>query len=169
MSETPSKLILFRQRYEARKSSIPTTQQSNESLQLECLSDLRLLDYAPAKDVYLGAPPKSRKDQGSHRYLWVIDDKGIPFIKEMHIVALNNEFPKHTNLTGGGSAYAGGELWFETEESLFVSGGSGRYEPIDAEQLEEAVSVFAAYGYTVTSLGWDNSISGPRRILWESK
>ena len=82
---------------------------------------------------------------------------------------MNNEFPKHTNLTGGGPAYAGGELWFETEESLFVSGGSGRYEPIDAEQLEEAVSVFGAYGYTVTSLGWDISMDKPRRILWESK
>ena len=164
--ETPSGLAEFKQRCEPRQPSIPSTAQMNESLQLDHLTGLRLLEYAPAKDVYRGSPPKSRRERGRHRYLSVIDDEGIPFIREIPIVALGIELPKHTNLTGGGPAYAGGELWFDTEESLFVSGGSGRCEPIDAEQLEGAAGVFESYGYAVSSLGWDSSRNKPRRFLW---
>ena len=67
----------------------------------------------------------------------MINDEGVPFIKEMPIPALNSEFPKHTNLTGGQPAYVGGELRFPTGESLFVSGGSGRYNPIAQRNLKK--------------------------------
>jgi hypothetical protein len=98
----------------------------------------------------------------------VINDKGLPFVKEIKIDRLNSNLPKHTNLTGGQPAYVGGELWFGTEEALFVSGGSRRYQPIDPAQLDEAVRVFCAFGYTVTSLGWDDDRDKPRRFLWVS-
>lgn len=98
----------------------------------------------------------------------MINDQGIPFIKEMPIFALNSQCPKHTNLTGGQSAYIGGELWFDTGESLYISGASGRYRPIDEDQLKDAVGVFEAYSYSVTSLGWDGERDRPRRI-WEQR
>ncbi len=163
----PNALIEFRQQYDAREPRLPVPVLAHESRLLDKESGFRLLGYAPAQDVDYGAPPKSRRDKGHHRYLWVIDEKGVPFIKEVPIesLGLQSAMPKHTNLTGGRPAYAGGELWFQTTESLFVSGGSGRYEPIHPEQLDDAVGVFEAYGYTVTSLGWDVLRNSPRRLL----
>ena len=90
-----------------------------------------------------------------NRYLWVIDRQGIPYIIERPLSHIGGIDPKHTNLTGGEDAYVGGELWFSDNSRLFVSGGSGRYHPIDAKQLSYAVRVFESYQYRVTSLGWD--------------
>lgn len=73
--------------------------------------------------------------------------------------------PKHTNLTGGGQAYLGGELWFTSATSIYLSGGSGRYPPLDATQLEEATEVFRSFGYEALSLGWDYDLQRPIRDL----
>ena len=135
---------------------------------LDHCSDLRSLGYAPAQNVCLGVPPRSLRESGRHRYLWVINDEGIPFIKEVPILVLNSQCPKHTNLTGGASAYVGGELWFATGESLYISGASGRYRPINEDQLKDAMGVFEAYSYSVASLGWDVERDRPRRI-WEQR
>ena len=164
--ESPRELDEFRLRYEVRVPDWPDAAQAHEGWLLDQLSGLRFLGNAPAQEVHRGHPPKSRSEAGQHRYLWVINDEGLPFVKEIKNVRLNSNLPKHTNLTGGQPAYAGGELWFGTEESLFVSGGSGRYEPIHSDQL--AVGVFRAFGYAVTSLGWDTDRDEPRRFLWVS-
>jgi hypothetical protein len=166
--ETPRELDEFRQIYAFREPDWPDTAKAHEGLLLDLLTGLRFLGQAPAQDVHLGYPPNSRREVGLHRYLWVINDKGLPFVKEIHNARLNSNLPKHTNLTGGLPAYAGGELWFGTEEALFVSGGSRRYIPINSDQLEGAVDVFRAFGYTVTSLGWDKDRNEPRRFLWVS-
>ena len=113
--------------------------------------------------MVFGSPPRSQGDPGCHRYLWVISDSGIPYIKEASVYGLNSQLPKHTNLTGGQPAYIGGELWFAGQDRLFVSGGSGRYPPINEGQLEEAVRVFEAYRYAVISLGWDEDTRKAKR------
>ena len=77
-----------------------------------------------------------------------------------------SKMPKHTNLTGGGGAYLGGQMWFASEEALYVSGGSGRYPPTDRRQLEEAVQVIESFGYEVISFGW-NPETGMARRFWE--
>lgn len=114
-----------------------------------------LLGKAPASGVLTGRPPGGTKDASTNRYLWVIDSSGIPYILEVSLIILHNELPKHTNLTAGGRAYIGGELWFHDYVSIYVSGGSGRYPPENPQQLANAVEVFRSYGYKVTSLGWD--------------
>lgn len=91
--------------------------------------------------------------------------RGIPYVIEMPIAAIGVSLPKHTNLTGGGEAYLGGELWFASASSLYVSGGSGRYRPIDSAQLAEATDVFRSFGYNVTSLGWDYVMDEAKRNL----
>ena len=159
-----SVLIWFRGRYQARGPYIKP--QGDEAVQLTPSSGFRLLPVAPAPDVALGYPPKAKGDPRSKKcYLWVINDDGIPFIREISIPALNGQMPKHTNLTGGRPAYIGGELWFETDARIFVSGGSGRYPPEGAGQLADAVGVFESYQYAVTSLGWDAATGNAKRIL----
>ena len=95
----------------------------------------------------------------------MIDARGIPYILESPIPVIGSSFPKHTNLTGGNEAYLGGEMWFITEASMYISGGSGRYPPACSQQLEEAVRVFASFDYRVTTLGWDHAVGAAKRYL----
>ena len=125
---------------------------------------LRILEQAPAQDFVVGRPPRGR-GQSTGRYLWVIDDRGIPYVIEAPMKALRNNLPKHTNLTGGGPAYMGGELWFSSGSNMYLSGGSGRYPPRDQGQMDDAAGVFEAYNYVVTSLGWDTETGLAERVL----
>lgn len=153
----------FQQRHTLRAPiGIPNGQQAQ---QLTAADGLHLLSYAPAPGVRLGVPPNSRQELGNNRYLWVIDANGIPYICENPIPAIGLSLPKHTNLTGGGSAYLGGELWFTSASSMCVSGGSGRYPPENSNQLEEACDVFVSFNFQVTSLGWDSEINQAMRHL----
>jgi hypothetical protein len=113
-----------------------------------------------------GYPSSSNTEESTNTYLWVIDHRGVPYIIDAETTVLEGQRPKHTNLTGDGEAYVGGELWFKTGSFLYVSGASGRYRPISEQQLKDAVKVFEAFGYEVQSLGWDEE-SGPKRYLEE--
>ena len=136
---------------------------AHETIQIDAEHGFRLLGSAPACSVSFGCPPDSRTETGDNRYLWVIDERGIPYILEERLAAICSNLPKHTNLTGGGLAYLGGELWFASPIVLYVSGGSGRYPPLDRQQLEDAVQVLMSYGYEVDSLGWDDGTGMARR------
>ena len=135
-----------------------------ESLLLDAADDIRQLEPAPVYGIVYGIPPYAETG-GRARYLWVIDEIGIPYLQERPIDRLGGALPKHTNLTGGRPAYIGGEVWFSDSESIYVSGGSGRYPPRDETQLLDAVSVFESYGYKVKSLGWDSESQRALRVL----
>ena len=124
-----------------------------------------MLGPAPARDVAFGEPPSSRNGACDNRYLWVIDASGVPHVLESPMPVVGGALPKHTNLTGGGTAYPGGELWFESASKIYVSGGAGRYHPINEAQLDCAVCVFKEFGYTAVSLGWDHDTGKARRRL----
>ena len=158
---TSQALNAFLGRYPPKAASRPAAYPS-ENLRLTLQHGLRMLNPAPAVDILLGAPPTSRLDS-RHRYLWVIDEQGIPYIIEKCLDALDTTLPKHTNLTGGGAASMGGELWFASDCSLYISGGSGRYPPANKKQLDAAVEVFESLEYVVTSLGWDEATGFARR------
>ena len=153
----------FRSRYDPRPPEF--VHHHREVVQLDLNSGLRLLEPAPASGISFGTPPSSSTDDPRNRYLWVIDERGIPYILESPIAVILHKLPKHTNLTGGGEAYIGGEMWFSSTISIYISGGSGRYPPIGGHQLEEAAGVFNAFGYNVTSLGWDDDAGSALRLL----
>ena len=154
----------FRSRYRLRPPRIVHTIRQ-ELVQLQFEDEIRLLNNpAPAINILYGVPPSSSTET-VNRYLWVIDTRGIPYIFEAPIPAIGCALPKHTNLTGGAEAYVGGEMWFTSEVNLYISGGSGRYSPIDGNQLEEAVQVFRSFDYEVTSLGWNYNTGLARRVL----
>lgn len=156
-------LEAFLCRYPPKAPSFPSSD-DREKFQLAPKHGLRILELAPATDIQIGAPPTSRLDSNCrHRYLWVIDKPGIAYIIEECLDVLSTTLPKHSNLTGGGNACMGGEMWFASDSSLYVSGGSGRYPARDSQQLSEAVKVFEALGYEVMSLGWDDETGAAKR------
>ena len=157
-------LEAFLRRYAPGAPSRPSYV-SRENLQLTQQHGLRLLGPAPATDIMIGAPPTSRSNS-KYRYLWVIDEQGILHIIEEYLDVLDTTLPKHTNLTGGGNACIGGEMWFASNTSVYVSGGSGRYPPKDSRHLDAAVEVFGSLGYEVISLGWDE-VTGFAKRHWE--
>ena len=136
-----------------------------EMIQLTAIDGLRQLAPAPATDVQYGQPPQGL-GASPGRYLWVIDDAGVPYLLEAppH-PTIDNAVPKHTNLTGAGDAYIGGELWFGDSRSIFVSGASRRYPAKDEAHLADATCVFEALSYAVVSLGWDRDGDRPERFL----
>ena len=161
--DVPSALGEFLSHHRPR---LPERQPSGkESRRLAAVDGARLLGRAPASEVSFGSPPRSRIDRGTERYLWVIDATGVRYVREAPLPALDGELPKHTNLTGGKAAYVGGELWFESGTIIRLSGGSGRYPPDSAAQLDDAVRVFEELGYTVVSLGWDDGTGTAKRYL----
>lgn len=159
----PSALDEFRSRYDARPPEWAPT--GLEGLALTAADGVRMLGPAPARDVAFGKPPSSRNGACDNRYLWVIDASGVPHVLESPMQVVGGTLPKHTNLTGGGTAYLGGELWFESASKIYVSGGSGRYPPTSETRLDDAVCIFRQFGYNATSLGWDDGAGAARRYL----
>ena len=161
---TTPKLDEFRRRYDLRDSVKQIS--GSESKMITPADGLRFLQEAPVSDVDFGHPPKQSDSQGCNTYLWVIDGRGVPYLLEISMSMLGDNPPKHTNLTGGKQAYLGGQLWFAGPCRMYVSGGSGRFPPLDEEQLTAAIDVFSSFKYKVISLGWDSE-SGARRHIQE--
>lgn len=163
MDQVPPSLRALTVRYSLRESQRPSG-----GLEGIAVDGVEVLGRAPAQGIFTGVPPTGFDFEaaGANRYLWVIDGRGICYLLEEPLPELANALPKHTNLTGGGPACLGGELWFETDSSMWISGGSGRYPPVDEGQLQAAVEAFASLDYEVVSLGWDHEADRANRIWW---
>ena len=111
-----------------------------------------------------GAPRTSQTNSGESCHLWVIDERGRPCISEAPLPRLGSKPLKHTNLTGGGEASIGGEVWFDEMPRIYLSGSSGRYPPEGEKRLKEAEQLFRDVGFEVLSLGWDQEAGQPRRV-----
>lgn len=125
---------------------------------------------APFPNTRRAHPNGSDADVGRHLWVFVGDNSkpALPAIVELTPIVppLETGKVKHTNLTGGGPASCGGELWVDpVTAGLYVSGASGRFGPDDPAQLADAVSVFVELGYAVRSFGWDNENDRPARFL----
>ena len=62
-------------------------------------------------------------------YLWILDDDGVKILWE-GINNLEDEeagLVKHTNITGGSTAYLGGEMYFEDGVRIHINTRSDRY------------------------------------------
>ena len=127
------------------------------------------LDEVPAQPP-LGSPRRSDDSHGENCHLWVIDARGRPCISEAPLERLaSGKRLKHTNLTGGGEASIGGEVWFGEKPLIYLSGSSGRYPPRNEEHLKDAEALFRAVGFDVMALGWDSETGKPRRVWQEPR
>ena len=129
---------------------------------------LQFLGKAPATNAKLGTRRYGTDDGGENTHLWIIDEQGVPYIIEAEEGEPGGQLRKHTNLTGGTKAYLGGEMWFETQSLVYITGGSSRYPPRDNNQLEDAKRVFESFGYETISFGWDKRQNDPSRN-WGNK
>jgi hypothetical protein len=93
------------------------------------------------------------RNTGTYRekcFLWVIDDNdSIKMIRETTRNALRTHDPYvcHTNLTGAGKAYLGGELFFCEDGNIYVSPKSDRYGWPSPQQWQAALNYFRRIGY----------------------
>lgn len=146
--------------YHRRNDEYPRT----ELQPVGAADGLWYLNEVPVTPLPTGSPRRSHEEDGENCHLWVIDERGRPCIAETPLARLGGSKPHHTNLTGGGTASIGGEIWFGEMPRVYVSGSSGRYPPMHQRHLEEAERVFAAVGFEVLSLGWDQEIDKPQRV-----
>lgn len=122
----------------------------------------------PCADRMIRAPQPGDVDS---RHLWVIGPESLPVILEtaagVRPPPLSLGAAKHTNLTGGGPAACGGEVWVDevNSELLYVTGGSGRYPPRSRDELRDAEEVFRSFGYTVVGAGWSDENDSPQRVF----
>jgi hypothetical protein len=115
--------------------------------------------------------PAKRPGQREGLHLWVIASTSVRIILEtapsVRPPPLSLGVAKHTNLTGGGPASCGGELWLDPVDNrkLYANGGSGRYPAKTPKQLEDAVEVLTSYGFKVVSAGWSEENDCPERVF----
>jgi len=86
-------------------------------------------------------------------FLWVINETIIRIIREKTRNVKRTHDPTcicHTNLTGGGRAHMGGEMFFAEDGRVFINPFSDRYggENISIAQWEATKQYFINVGYT---------------------
>lgn len=87
-------------------------------------------------------------------FLWVIDETSIKIVREKIPNVARRQKPEyvcHTNLTGYGKAFAGGELFFGEDGSVYINPWSDRYGGnrlfVD-QRWQTVLSHFRRVGYT---------------------
>lgn len=101
-------------------------------------------------------PRLIEQSEQERRHLWVVRTEDVVHAEES--CSFGKSLPtgsiKHTNLTGGAPAYAGGEL-LHLDGTIVVNGRSGRYGPRSAEEMDAVALAFKRSGYLVWSMGYD--------------
>ncbi|TDO97108.1 hypothetical protein [Flavobacterium sp. 245] len=85
------------------------------------------------------------------RYLWIIDTEGTLYII---IESTPNPIAErkcvcHSNMTGGGAALQGGELWFLNPDSIVLNFRSGRYGAETIEHEDAVIEYWELRGFKV--------------------
>ena len=110
---------------------------------------------APAPPVLDGKPEESR--------LWVVMDNDVLHAPELCDFGSAREAQcvKHSNLTGGQQAYAGGEFVFLDDKTVVLNGCSGRYRIRTLTEMSAIETAFRKSGYRIWSMGWNDDTNRP--------
>ncbi|WP_219132532.1 hypothetical protein [Janthinobacterium sp. UMAB-60] len=103
--------------------------------------------------------------QGQH--LWVVRSEDVVHAEEQCEFGkkLESKIIKHTNLTGGGKAFSGGEIIFLNDCQIIINGCSGRYGPKSEEEMLSIAMAFSDSGYLVWNMGYDDEANKPLPFL----
>ncbi len=95
--------------------------------------------------------------------LWVVTKEQVLHALEKCGFGTSREAEavKHSNLTGGGMAFVGGELRFLNSETIAITGSSGRYRLRGAKEMASIERAFAESGYNVWSMGYNEETNRP--------
>lgn len=98
-----------------------------------------------------------------HLHLWVVTANQVLYAIEDCVFgnARGAGVVKHSNLTGGGVAFSGGELFFIDDETIAINGHSGRYRPRSHEEMKDIERAFVGSGYKVWSMGYNEDTNRP--------
>lgn len=99
----------------------------------------------------------------ANRLLWVVTEREVLHAPENCPFGATRgaNAVKHSNLTGGGEAYCGGELVFVCDQTIVVNGCSGRYRVRDEAEMKALASAFKGSGYKVWSMGYNTDVDRP--------
>lgn len=152
----------YREKFVARPPNLANQLHNDEVSDLRANLEVQLFPLAPLPyEVRLS---QDFADDGQ-KYLWLIGEADVPYSLEKGPLGLSTQRRKlsHTNLSGGSNAHCGGELWFADAERVVMNGGSGRYCPRSAAELECIADCMRLAGYKVVSCGWDDENKVPKR------
>jgi hypothetical protein len=166
LAGTDTSFEAYRKKYASRDPDLTNKRFADELRQLTTAEGLNELAPPPCAAAKTGNPPTGAKEAESTKYLWVVAPTSVPFALELlPDVGLQRGRLSHTNLTGGGRAHSGGEMWFTDASIIIMNGGSGRYPPRSADELDDVARAFKAVGYKVSHMGWDKETNRPVRYL----
>jgi hypothetical protein len=113
-----------------------------------------------------GPEPKEKPElpkQPAGQRLWVVTKEHVLHALETCDFAAKREAgaAKHSNLTGGGRAFVGGELVFSSEATITITGSSGRYRLRSGKEIAAIERAFVESGYDVWSMGYNQDTNRP--------
>lgn len=141
----------------ARRYSGDVDQMSSED-GLMCWVDgpVENIGSEPAtKPVFSGTPDGRR--------LWVVTSEHVLHALEACDFGSEREAgaAKHSNLSGGGRAFVGGELVFLNEATIGITGSSGRYRLRNRDEMAAIERAFIESGFNVWSMGYNQDVNRP--------
>jgi hypothetical protein len=157
----------YRNRFGSREPDLSRKQFEDETEDVSTRSDVYSLTLAPFENFVLGEPPNRARSSGTKMHIWLVKVDSVVTALEEGASGLATQRRRlaHSNLSGTNMAHCGGELWFRDDSSIWITGGSSRFPPQSAAELEEIGSAFRRSGYNVCNCGWDNEIDGPARFF----
>lgn len=146
----------------------------DECVQMTLADGMRFLAGPVREPVTIVRVPTTQEETLVGRYLWVIGPTDCPHGLEEGPFGQARRLGqvKHTNLTGGGNAHCGGELWYLTDDRVLINGASGRYGPATEQQLHDAARCLQALGYSVGYMRFGESnkpmtfAAGEEDVVW---
>lgn len=157
----------YRDKFPVRAPDLSRKGSDDELANLTCHEDVSSLAIAPVSGFETGTPARQPRSSGTNMYLWLVAPSDVVIAIEEGAAGQSTARRRlaHTNLSGGGDAHAGGELWFKDSETVWITGGSSRYTPRSRTELESVASAFRTSGYRVCNCGWDEENDMPARFF----
>lgn len=84
-------------------------------------------------------------------FLWIIDETSVKISRELNRNSKRTHDPEcvcHSNLSGGGKAYIGGEMFFGVDGRIYINYFSDRYGNPSSTQWAAAKKHIESVGYT---------------------
>lgn len=159
----------FRQKYPLRPMR-KIAANDDELRQMGYSDGIINLEEGPDATEYactISESPTTEEEASHNRYLWVVRNNDVPCALEgcKWGQSLANKKIKHSNLTGGGPAHSGGELWVVEGKGLIINADSGRYGALTESELDDFIDELRKIGFCVASMGFDvDNPSIPNRV-----